>query len=134
MDINSVNPLSLSQNVQSTEKLSDLNESKQVSESSVVSPKSSAQKEATEELKIQADSLNNVLNQLGQAVTFVVDETTQYSVVKVVDKTTDEVIKQYPNEGSLKMMKNIQDYLDSVQKTGLSSKEGLTGALFNEII
>ncbi|WP_127470461.1 flagellar protein FlaG [Thiomicrorhabdus aquaedulcis] len=134
MDINSVNPFALNQSVQSTEKLHSANDTKLMAESSVVSPKSSAQKEATEELKVQAGSVNNLLNQLGQAITFAVDETTQHSVVKVVDKTTGEVIKQYPNEGSLQMMKNIQNYLESVQKTGLSSKEGLTGALFNEII
>ena len=134
MDVNSVNPLASSQGVKSTVELNEPADLKVITESSAVAPKSDTQKESTEVLKAQADSLNNVLSQLGQTVTFDVDESTQYSVVKVVDKTTDEIIKQYPNEGSLQMMKNIQDYLDSVQKTGSSSKEGLTGTLFNEII
>ncbi|WEJ63370.1 flagellar protein FlaG [Thiomicrorhabdus lithotrophica] len=134
MDVNSVNPLASSQGVKSTAELNEPTNLKVITESSAVAPKSDTQKESTEVLKAQADSLNNVLSQLGQTVTFDVDESTQYSVVKVVDKTTDEIIKQYPNEGSLQMMKNIQDYLDSVQKTGSSSKEGLTGTLFNEII
>ena len=134
MDVNSVNPLASSQGVKSTAELNEPTDLKAITESSAVAPKSDTQKESTEVLKAQAASLNNVLSQLGQTVTFDVDESTQYSVVKVVDKTTDEIIKQYPNEGSLQMMKNIQDYLDSVQKTGSSSKEGLTGTLFNEII
>jgi len=134
MDINSVNPLASNQVVQTLAKVDEQNDKKVKAESSVVSPNSNAQPEATKELETQAESLNLLLNQLGQTVTFSVDETTDYSVVKVIDKTTDEVIKQYPNEGSLQMMKNIQNYLESVQKTGLSSKEGLTGALFNEII
>ena len=134
MDVNSVNPLASSQGVKSTVELNEPADLKVITESSAVAPKSDTQKESTEVLKAQADLLNNVLSQLGQTVTFDVDESTQYSVVKVVDKTTDEIIKQYPNEGSLQMMKNIQDYLDSVQKTGSSSKEGLTGTLFNEII
>lgn len=134
MDVNSVNPLTSGQVVKSTSELNEPTNLKVITESSAVASKSDTQKDSTEVLKAQADSLNNVLSQLGQMVTFDVDESTQYSVVKVVDKTTDEIIKQYPNEGSLQMMKNIQDYLDSVQKTGSSSKEGLTGTLFNEII
>jgi len=78
--------------------------------------------------------VNSRLEQLGVGIAFSVDETTQSSVIKVIDRTTDEVIKQYPNEGSLEMMKNIQSYLESVQKDGVLNKEGLTGVLFNEII
>lgn len=103
-------------------------------ETSVVSPNLTTQQEAKEALQLQVDNVNSKLDQLGVGLAFSVDENTQSSVVKVIDKTTDEVIKQYPNEGSLKMMKNIQDYLNSVQQSALSTKEGLTGALFNEII
>jgi flagellar protein FlaG len=92
------------------------------------------QQETKELLQTQVDDVNSKLNQLGVGLAFSMDENTQSSVVQVVDKTTDEVIKQYPNEGSLKIMKNIQDYLNSVQQSSLSVKEGLTGVLFNEII
>jgi flagellar protein FlaG len=101
---------------------------------SVVSPNLMTQQETKELLQTQVDDVNSKLNQLGVGLAFSVDENTQSSVVQVVDKTTDEVIKQYPNEGSLKIMKNIQDYLNSVQQSSLSVKEGLTGVLFNEII
>jgi len=103
-------------------------------EASVVSPNLKAQQETKEVMQKQVEQVNSKLEQLGLGVMFSVDENTQSSVVKVIDKTTDEVIKQYPNEDSLKMMKNIQNYLDSVQHSATPIKEGLTGALFNEII
>ena len=103
-------------------------------ETSVVSPNLKAQQETNEAIQVQVEQVNSKLEQLGLGLAFSVDENTRSSVVKVIDKTTDEIIKQYPNEGSLKMMKNIQEYLNSVQLSSLSSKEGLTGALFNEII
>ena len=82
----------------------------------------------------QVAQVNSRLEQLGMGIAFSVDESTQSSVIKVIDKATDEVIKQYPNEGSLEMMKNIQSYLESVQKSGAPNKEGLTGSLISEII
>lgn len=82
----------------------------------------------------QVAQVNSRLEQLGMGIAFSVDEGTQSSVIKVIDKATDEVIKQYPNEGSLEMMKNIQSYLESVQKSGMQDKEGLTGSLISEII
>ena len=103
-------------------------------EASVVSPSIKAQQETEQAIQTQVEQVNSRLEQLGLGLTFSVDENTKSSVVKVIDKTTDEIIKQYPNEDSLKMMQNIQDYLDSVQQSNTSKKESLTGVLFNEII
>jgi len=86
------------------------------------------------EMLEMVDRANIQLEQLDMGISFSVDEGTQSSVIKVIDRQTDEVIRQFPNEGSLKMMKTIQSYLDSVQQNSSSSKEGLTGALFSEII
>lgn len=82
----------------------------------------------------QVTQVNSKLEQLGMGVAFSIDEGTQSPVLKVIDRVTNEVIKQYPNEGSLEMMKNIQSYLESVQKGGMADKEGLTGSLISEII
>ncbi len=103
-------------------------------EASVVSPNIKTQQETEQAIQDQVDQLNSKLDQTGLGLAFSVDENTRSSVVKVIDKTTDEIIKQYPNEDSLKMMKNIQDYLNSVQQSSATTKEGLTGVLFNEII
>ena len=86
------------------------------------------------ELSDQIETVNQKLEQMGLGLTFLVDENTQSSVVKVIDKSTDELIRQFPSEGSLKIMRNIQAYLTAVQQSGSVNKEGLTGTLFNEII
>lgn len=137
MDVNSISsPVQGTNSAQTLATSSNANKvPEQQVETSVVSPNLiKAQQETQEMLQKQVEQVNSKLVQLGLGVTFTVDENTQSSVVKVIDKATDEVVKQYPNEESLKMMKNIQNYLDSVQQSGLSNKEGLTGTLFNEII
>lgn len=134
MDINSINTLAGLQSTQGLAEGSSKVDSKVSVETSVVSPESIAVEDTPEALGVQVENLNKILEQLGQSITFGVDKGTQSSVVKVVDKTTDELIKQYPSEGSLRMMKNIQEYLERAQQSGGLTKEGLTGSLFNEII
>ena len=106
----------------------------QQKESSVEAPSLKTQQAIKQEVLDQVVKVNSKLEQLGMGVSFSVDESTQSSVIKVVDRVTDEVIKQFPNEDSLKRMQHIQSYLDSVQQSGNANKESLTGVLFNEII
>lgn len=87
-----------------------------------------------EVIQNEVESVNQVLDKLGLGVAFTIDEKTKSSVVSVIDKSTDEVIKQFPDEGALRMMKNIQEYLNSVNERSSLTKEGLTGSLLNEII
>ena len=136
MDINNIlSSAAASQSSQSVEKPTVVMETKQQqSESSVVSPASNTQSATLLELSDKAEQLNQQMELLSQSLAFRVDESTQSPVVTVVDKTTDEVIRQFPSEGSLRIMQNIQNYLNSVQQNGLQTKEGLTGSLFNEII
>jgi len=93
-----------------------------------------AEKVSFNDIENQAISLNEKMLLLGLSLAFSVDEGTQSSVVTVWDRKTNEVVKQLPSDGSLKMMKNIQDYLDNLQLNELKEKESLTGILFNEII
>ena len=93
-----------------------------------------SQKVDAKELQQQVEQVNSRLEQLGMGVSFSIDESSQSPVIKVIDRSTDEVIKQFPNEESLKRMEQIQSYLDSVQQNGMDNKENLTGVLFNEII
>lgn len=135
MDINNnLPPAAVNSNVQADLKTPAPRGESQQSATSVVSPTMKTQLETPKAIADQADQLNQQLAQLGQSLAFSVDENTQSTVVKIVDKTTDEVIKQFPSEGSLKIMQNIQNYLNTVQQSGLPTKEGLTGTLFNEII
>jgi len=89
---------------------------------------------SSKEIQEQVNQVNSRLEQLGMGVSFSIDETTSSPVIKVIDRATDEIIKQFPNEDSLKRMQHIQSYLDSVQQNGSANKENLTGVLFNEII
>ncbi|WFE67939.1 flagellar protein FlaG [Thiomicrospira sp. R3] len=82
----------------------------------------------------QIDLMNQRLDQMGIGVAFAVDQDTGSSIVKVVDKASNEVMKQFPNEDALRMIKNIQNYLDSATQKQISDAKGLTGSLINEII
>jgi flagellar protein FlaG len=99
-----------------------------------VAPSTKAPQEVQKVTVEQVEEVNSNLDQLGLGIAFSVDESTQSSVIKVIDKTTNEVIKQYPNEGSLEMMKNIQGYLDAVQTSSAANTEALKGAIINEVI
>jgi flagellar protein FlaG len=135
MDINTILSSTVaSQGQQSVAKPAAGQPVKQQSEESVVSPVANTESVTLTELSEKAEQLNQQMKLLGQSLAFSVDESTNESVVKVVDKTTDEVIRQFPTEGSLRIMQNIQNYLNSVQQNGVQTKEGLTGSLFSEII
>lgn len=84
-------------------------------------------------IQSHAKSLNEKMLLLGLSIAFSVDEQTQSSVVTVLDTKTNEVVKQIPSDGSLKMMKQIQDYLDSIQQKEFQEKESLIGIFLNEI-
>lgn len=103
-------------------------------ESSVVSPTQKTQQETGSATSEQLSAVNVQLEKMGIDMAFTVDENTQSSVIKVIDKTTDEIIKQFPSEDSLRVMKNIQEYLNSVQNSAGSNKDSLTGSLLSEII
>ncbi len=99
-----------------------------------VAPLQGSQQETKQETQDQIHQVNSKLEEFGIGLSFSVDEGTQSSVITVIDKKTNEVIKQFPNDGSLQIMKNIQNYLDSVQQSSIAKKEGLTGILFNEMV
>jgi len=136
MDIKSMSSFSVMDNnaVKSVATPTPVFDKPKQGETPVVSPNIKTQQETEQTIKNQVDQLNSQLDQTGLGLAFSVDEKTKSSVVKVIDQTTDKVIKQYPNEDSLRMIKNIQDYLNSVKQSSSTTKEGLTGVLFNEII
>lgn len=134
MDIQSLSTAVASQTKMEPAQQAPLAKDNKALQSSVVSPAPKAQQETGEASQNQVDSLNSRLEQLGLGLAFAVDEKTQSSVIKVVDKTTDEVVKQYPSEDSLRMIKNIQEYLNSAENGNRPAAENLTGTLLSEII
>ena len=87
----------------------------------------------TELLEVNLERVNNALSSYGLGVNFDRDAETNRPIVRIIDRQTDEVIKQYPTEDALALMKNIQSYLMQ-QSSSTVNKQELTGALFNEII
>lgn len=137
MDISSLSVSALNQvNDPSSQKKLESSESSMMSglQSRVEVPKT--QQMTQEEVTSRVEKLNQQLEQMGnQSLMFAIDESTQSSVVKLVDRNTEELVKQFPSEDTLKMMKNIQDYLNrSDSRIGSNGQEGLTGSLLNEII
>jgi flagellar protein FlaG len=88
----------------------------------------------TEADKESFNAVNRKLDNLGVGVMFAFDEQANTQVVKLIDKTTEEVVKQFPSEEALKMLKNIQNYLESSAQRSVVDNKSLTGALFSEII
>lgn len=120
----------------STQKVTEVTQSVEGEKNPVTSsvPSPALEVASPQHVEAQVKSVNALLDKMGQSITFGIDQDTDATIVKVVDKNTDELIRQLPSEDSLKLMKNIQEYLERAQQTGGLSKEGLTGSLFNEII
>lgn len=133
MDVSTVNTSIASPSTQKVTDVTSRVEGGNPSSSEKVAQQSEVQISKAQ-LDSQVEQLNRKLEEMGQSIVFGVDDSTSETIVKVFDKSSEELIRQFPTEVSLKVMKNIQDYLERAQQTGSESKESLTGNLINEII
>ena len=62
---------------------------------------------APEELQKAVDSMNDFVSSIRNPLNFSIDKDTGPTIVKVIDQTTDEVIKQIPSEEMLAIAKAI---------------------------
>ena len=62
-----------------------------------------------EEIREVVDSLNNVMSLLQRGVSFQVDDSTQRTIVKIIDNETDETIKQFPTEDLVRLIERMQE-------------------------
>lgn len=76
-----------------------------------------AQKLTAEEVQDVVDKLNDFMQGQQRNLNFSVDKDTDNLVVKVMDTQTEEVIRQFPSEETLKLAKHI---------------EGMLGLIFND--
>ncbi len=67
-----------------------------------------AQEQQREELEQAVTKLNDYIQSVQRDLQFNVDDTSGRMVVKVVDRNTDEVVRQIPDELALKMARNLQ--------------------------
>ena len=72
---------------------------------------------SAEELQAAIDRLNELMKDGQRSLAFSVDEDLGEVVVKVMDTKTEQLIRQIPNEESLKFAKNL---------------EGVLGVIFND--
>jgi|GEM_PF-1227507 len=79
-------------------------------------------KEEAEEVKLSpeetgqmaedlASSMNKIANVFNTSLSFTVDIGTGRSIIEVVDKESEEVIRQIPPEKALKLMTNMRDVM-----------------------
>lgn len=76
------------------------------------------QRPSAEQLKNVVDNINKMLKQADKNLEFSVDESTNRQVVKLVDKETGDVVRQFPSEEVLAISRAI----DQVQQ-GLLLKQ-----------
>ena len=62
---------------------------------------------APQDLQAAVDSMNDFVSSIRNPLNFSIDKDTGQTIVKVIDQTTDEVIKQIPSEEMLAIAKAI---------------------------
>ncbi|CAG9932677.1 flagellar protein FlaG [Candidatus Nitrotoga arctica] len=65
------------------------------------------QQTSATELKSAVDNINQMLQQANKDVEFSVDDSTKKSIIKVVDSTTGDLIRQFPSEEGLSLTRAI---------------------------
>lgn len=136
MDIQNVSSSATSRNASQMEQR-NVNSAivpKQVAEAAAPSPKPVEGSVTQAQLLRAIEKANQELVSSKHSLRFFVDQNTNSSVVKVIDLGSEEIIRQFPTEGALEMIADIQQYLNSVNSGNAELKEGLTGSLLNEII
>lgn len=66
-----------------------------------------AQEDKSKALNQSVETMNKLMKSLNNSLRFSVDEDTGKTVVKVVDSTTQEVIKQFPSEEAIELTKAL---------------------------
>ncbi len=82
-----------------------------------------------EDLKKQAQDLQELSELKGWAVNFEVDQDLNQTIIKVVDAETQKTIRQIPNEELLTISKRLQAFRD-----GQDSLNSLSGLFFDQEI
>ena len=73
-------------------------------------PKAEPQHASVEELKSAVAAINQVMQQTNLNLQFSVDTDTQQTVVKMVDTSTGEMIRQFPSEATLAISRGIEQF------------------------
>ena len=66
-----------------------------------------------EELQEAVAQLNQHIQQIQRDLLFSVDDSSGRTVVQVVNSETDEIVRQIPSEDVLRILRNLQEQMDS---------------------
>jgi flagellar protein FlaG len=73
-------------------------------------PKTEPQQVSTEALNSAVAAINQAMQQSNPALEFSVDTDTQKTVVRMVDTSTGELIRQFPSETTLAIARGIEEF------------------------
>jgi flagellar protein FlaG len=76
----------------------------------VTPTQSASQQPSLEELKSAVAAINHVMQQSNQALEFSVDTDSNKTVVRMVDTSTGELIRQFPSEATLAISRGIEQF------------------------
>ena len=68
-----------------------------------------AQQKESEPLENVVSDLNNLVRELHRELQFSVDEDSGDTVIKVIDKETDEIVRQIPSEEIMELRRRLQE-------------------------
>lgn len=105
--------------VVATQTQSTQTERPQVSASAAEVQKQTQPALTREQVQSAVDSLNKAMRQVNSNVEFSIDAETKHTVIKVVESTTGEIIRQFPSEEVLAITRSI----DQMQQRGLLLKQ-----------
>jgi len=80
-------------------------------EKEAAQPKETLQKKtlSADEVQMDIEAINDQLESMNRSIRFSIDDSSKDVVVKVVDKDTGEVIKQFPPEQVLKLRERLSE-------------------------
>jgi len=116
LSLGAVMPVSRKDNVNATNELQGKTASQAESKDSLAARSASTEKQPERgELEQSVQDLNSLVQELQRELRFSVDDNSGDTVVKVIDRQTDEVVRQIPSEEILQLRERL---------------EAATGALF----
>ncbi len=83
-----------------------------VTQSQPVGNKEQSQFESADTLETAVSNINDYVQSLQRSLQFTVDEVSGKDIVTVLDKETEEVIRQYPSEEVLEIARRLSEEKD----------------------
>jgi flagellar protein FlaG len=66
---------------------------------------------SNEDITKIVDDLNEAINHMNERISFSYDENTNRIVVRVLDRDTNEVVREIPSKEALKLLEHLRDFV-----------------------